>query len=849
MKKYLSILLSACLAISACAEKDPFQTEVVDKSSVILVDPDDGNICFDDKEGSKTLSFKTIAGWRAEFVNDRAYEWCHLGEDRGKGGDNTLEIHVERNEGMEERSASFNIISGVARQTVVVTQKPTNSILLSSSRIEIGSEGGTTTLTAKANQSCNASVPEAYSSWISIVSTKATQTSITLSIKENKNFEVREGTLDVKTDNASEKVTIYQKGVTPVLVLSKTQYDLPANQSEITVDVTSNVNVSIKMPDVDWILESTTKSSSTNSYSFEIKENNTTVSRSAKIRFYNTETGIEQNLTISQAGKKSNDSIRILAIGNSFSDDSMWYLYNILEQVGYKSIKLGNLYIGGCTLEMHANNIESVAKAYTYRVNTNGTWVNTNSYSSVDALESDEWDCISIQQASGSSGIPTTYEPYLSTIVSKVKKSCPDAKLIWNMTWAYQGNSAHSEFSKYGKDQKNMYSKIVSTVKDKVLSRGDFAFVIPTGTAIQNLRTSLYGDNITRDGYHLAYDSGRLAAAMMWAKQITGCDIQKITWRPSGYIYTTQRYEAIKEAVENAYSNPYTITESKFQNDDTNPNSSLPELIKAAGYDPDMYTSLDIKVTKVAYYNSSNGNANIMTNLRNYAATQIFEKSTIPNGSLIVIKEGFQYRPEGWTALNVKTNPRPDNETAQVVVVDDAWWREFNYRAFNLAKKGAPALSDEEQESLVSAFGIFIPKEETDDIFRNAGYNIGEYRKLGLDVKTYAYYNSSSSSNLGTNMTNYAATRIFAKDEIPIGSVIVQKEGHQYRPEGWTALDAKTSPRPSNTTEQIVVVTKEWWGDFNFRAFNLALSGNPKLDDEQQAELKTAFAIYVRKSQ
>lgn len=96
-------------------------------------------------------------------------------------------------------------------------------------------------------------------------------------------------------------------------------------------------------------------------------------------------------------------------------------------------------------------------------------------------------------------------------------------------------------------------------------------------------------------------------------------------------------------------------------------------------------------------------------------------------------------------------------------------------------------------------------------------------------------------------MTNYAATRIFTKAEIPVGSVIVQKEGHQYRPEGWTTLDAKTSPRPANTTEQIVVVDDAWWGKFNFRAFNLALSGNPKLNDEQQAELKTAFSIYIPK--
>ena len=132
--------------------------------------------------------------------------------------------------------------------------------------------------------------------------------------------------------------------------------------------------------------------------------------------------------------------------------------------------------------------------------------------------------------------------------------------------------------------------------------------------------------------------------------------------------------------------------------------------MKAAGFDPDMYEQLDVKVTKVAYYNSSNGNANLGTNMNNYAATQIFQKDQIPNGSLIVIKAGFQYRPEGWTALDKKTSPRPENVAAQVVVVDDAWWREFNYRAFNLSRAGAPNLDDEGQNELATVFGIFVPK-------------------------------------------------------------------------------------------------------------------------------------------
>ena len=533
---------------------------------------------------------------------------------------------------------------------------------------------------------------------------------VTVTVDENRELVDRTVTFSIVSDDASQKMTVSQKGQRPSLELSKSGFYLRDSGGEINVEVASNVDFSVTMPQVDWISDVTAGTSMTDSYTFTVSENPLTETRSAEIVFYNEGMNLEKKLVVVQSGKKTSDSIRILAIGNSFSDDSMWYLYDMLIQAGYSSVKLGNLYIGGCTLQTHAGHIASGAGAYTYRVNTDGKWVDNQSFSSVDALMSDSWDFISIQQASGSSGVPETYEPYLGTIVDRVKELCPDADLVWNMTWAYQGNSTHSEFSKYDKNQMTMYNAIVDAVNEKVKPESDIVKIIPAGTAIQNLRTSLYGDTVTRDGYHLAYDSGRMTAAMMWVKSLTDCNLDKITYTPSGYIYSEAMIAAIKESVENAYAAPFKVTQSKITKDENDPNSSLPALVKAAGFDPDKYDQLDVKVTKVAYYNSANGNANLGTNMRNYAATQIFEKEQIPNGSLIVIKSGFQYRPEGWTALDKKTSPRPDNVAAQVVVVDDAWWREFNYRAFNLSRAGAPNLSDEEQNELTTVFGIFVPK-------------------------------------------------------------------------------------------------------------------------------------------
>ena len=64
-----------------------------------------------------------------------------------------------------------------------------------------------------------------------------------------------------------------------------------------------------------------------------------------------TEKPIIENPAILPKGK----SFKVLAIGNSFSIDAMQYLYGLAKDTGYTDIVLGNLYIGGCTLQTHAH--------------------------------------------------------------------------------------------------------------------------------------------------------------------------------------------------------------------------------------------------------------------------------------------------------------------------------------------------------------------------------------------------------------------------------------------------------------------------------------------------------------
>ena len=140
-------------------------------------------------------------------------------------------------------------------------------------------------------------------------------------------------------------------------------------------------------------------------------------------------------------------------------------------------------------------------------------------------LQDEDWDLITLQQVSGLSGIASSYTEngVLDHLIDYVNthKTNPAAKLGWHMTWAYQSDSTHADFARYGRNQLTMFSGIVHAVREVIVPRDEFAVVIPAGTAIQNVRTSFIGDALTRDGYHLSYGLGRYVAGLTWL-QLTG---------------------------------------------------------------------------------------------------------------------------------------------------------------------------------------------------------------------------------------------------------------------------------------------------------------------------------------
>ena len=258
--------------------------------------------------------------------------------------------------------------------------------------------------------------------------------------------------------------------------------------------------------------------------------------------------------------------LEILTLGNSFSVDATEYSWQIAKSLGIDKVVVGNLYIGSCSLNTHMANANADSANYRYYYCDDGTWISTENYKLSTALESRSWDYVSLQQASGVSGVESTYNEDLTNLIAYIKERS-DAKLVWHMTWAYQQDSTHDAFPTYGSDQMTMYNAIVSAVQNKVVTNSDIDLIVPNGTAVQNARTSLIGDTLTRDGYHMSKGFGRYLTGLMLVKTVTGLDISEITYAPAG---VSRQYRDIAvESVNNAYAQPFAVTQSAYQGEVT----------------------------------------------------------------------------------------------------------------------------------------------------------------------------------------------------------------------------------------------------------------------------------------
>ena len=256
------------------------------------------------------------------------------------------------------------------------------------------------------------------------------------------------------------------------------------------------------------------------------------------------------------------EPLKVLAIGNSFSVDAVEQDLHQLAARGGHDLVIGNLYIGGCSIDRHYANMIDDKPEYSYRkISVSGEVDTIPDCTLRHALRDENWDIITFQQASQLSGIFSSFShlPELILLVRNEVGIRP--RFLWHETWAYSPDSSHSGFRNYENDQLKMFHAIVETAKLALENNPELQGIIPSGTAIQNARTTLLasvGDNLTRDGYHLNLTAGRYIAACTWLGELFGIEaLEKAETPPS--LNPTEGVLA-RQAARDAILRPFAIT-------------------------------------------------------------------------------------------------------------------------------------------------------------------------------------------------------------------------------------------------------------------------------------------------
>ena len=216
--------------------------------------------------------------------------------------------------------------------------------------------------------------------------------------------------------------------------------------------------------------------------------------------------------------------MKVLSIGNSFSQDAQRYLHQIAKADGV-DIHCFNLYIGGCSLSKHYRNMLSEERVYALEMNGSSTGF---SVSLKEALLNRDWDVITVQQVSQQSTNYDTYQPYLDGLVEYIRRLVPKAKIAVHQTWAYeQGSQKLNEEMKYS-DYREMLGDVVKAYR-KAADRIGADFLIPSGEVFGAMLENGI-EKIHRDTYHVSLGLGRYALGLIWYKILTGNSVLENTF-------------------------------------------------------------------------------------------------------------------------------------------------------------------------------------------------------------------------------------------------------------------------------------------------------------------------------
>lgn len=248
------------------------------------------------------------------------------------------------------------------------------------------------------------------------------------------------------------------------------------------------------------------------------------------------------------------DSLKVLTIGNSFSENTSVYASEIARSNG-KDLTFGYLKFPSCTIEMHYTAAVENRAVFKFDVtfpdgthDTAAQKAAASSFDDVDgggatveyALNYCDWDVIVFQQESSSSRYASTFEK-LGDLIAYVQAKAPNARLAIHEVW------------RWGDWNADQFALIQANTR-AAAAQYQLEY-IPTGTAFEYARTALGSDTIVNDndGHHQHANAyGQYIAGSCYVAALFGVPVSEDTFTSHPYVNDNRQVAVLTKAANDA---------------------------------------------------------------------------------------------------------------------------------------------------------------------------------------------------------------------------------------------------------------------------------------------------------
>lgn len=174
------------------------------------------------------------------------------------------------------------------------------------------------------------------------------------------------------------------------------------------------------------------------------------------------------------------EELKVLMIGNSFSQSVLRYLPRIVKTEKEHSLLLVQMMIGGCSLEHHVKMLKKAEADLSWKpYSTN--YRKRKKVSLPEMIVAEKWDIVTIQQASVLSWNKEKTQPFADELIAYIRKMAPQAEIIIHQTWACRVDQADEK-----RNLELRYSLL--TENYMTLAQKHHLRMIPVGKAVQLFR-------------------------------------------------------------------------------------------------------------------------------------------------------------------------------------------------------------------------------------------------------------------------------------------------------------------------------------------------------------------------